>query len=55
MCDGSGYLIGCPGCGACREEMDDIRDLQRQAADALQGLALSGPRVTPGDPWEVAK
>ena len=63
-CDGSGRLIGCPGCGVCEEEMEDMRDAMRAASDALQELAFN-TRTRPNvhwaapapdaDPWRDSK
>ena len=52
-CDGSGRLIGCPGCGVCGEEMEDMRDAMRAASDALADLAFRSPRIRTidADPW----
>ena len=55
-CDGSGRLIGCPGCSVCEEEM---AMLDAAKADALHALAFN-TRTRPnaywtpapaGDPW----
>ena len=58
-CDGSGRLIGCPGCGVCEEEMAMIDAAKADALDALHALAFatrnrpeSHTHTAPdADPW----
>lgn len=57
-CDGSGYMIGCPGCPECREEMEAIRVAMRSASEVLKGLAAryqSAPWARTEPPQEEKK
>lgn len=46
-CDGSGRMIGCPGCSECRAEMDEIDATIAE----LTGLMRSLRRDYPADGW----
>ena len=55
MCDGSGYMIGCPGCALCEDEMEAIRASKKEVAARLAGLTLRYGSPWADDPQEVAK
>lgn len=51
-CDGSGRMIGCPGCSVCEQEMESIHDTKRDIAGLLASLTARNPSpAVYADPW----
>ena len=52
-CDGTGYMIGCSGCGVCEDDMREVRANKAAAATLLGDLRRAHHRTDqPGaDPW----
>ena len=52
-CDGTGYMIGCPGCWVCEDEMAEVRANVRSVVAALAAMSSRSPRTAPVDvdPW----